>query len=581
MPSQGTTPGGTARSTLTLAANLSQGTLVTVTVSSPGAESKRITVTIIQVSVPVITLISPVNGQASGQAGATLPSFVVNVTSGSGGPNGTPVTWTVAPAASGTMVPAQGQTSGGNASSTLTLAANLSQGNQVIVTVSSPGAEAKRITVTVSAAPVVNIAIISGNNQTGVVNAQLPQPLVVSVVGSSATSVVWDAHGGGIASPNPSPIVNGQSQTIFTISGGATSGPITVTASVPGGGGGPTSVNFSVNNGTQTVVTNGLKSFSAIVPMAISTTTVQTTNLGLRLAALRKGAGGISMSGLSVNVDGLSVPLDAVSSLVPPLGKGGGASSDSSSILGGKLGAFLTGQGTFGSQDATSREPGFAFHTAGLTVGADYRLTDNLALGAAFGYVNAQSELDASAGHFTTNGYSFSGYGTYFASDKIYLDGIVTYGWNNYKTTRNDVIFSDTGSTVTAKGSPNGTQFSVSAGGGYNFNFGALTAGPTARVNYIWSYVDNFKESGAGIFDLQVASQTVQSLTTDLGAQVYYAFSFSWGVLQPLLTIEWEHQFLGNSYLINGNLLGGPTGAFGTPTNNPDRDYFNLGAALQ
>jgi outer membrane lipase/esterase len=251
-------------------------------------------------------------------------------------------------------------------------------------------------------------------------------------------------------------------------------------------------------------------------------------------------------------------------------------------MLGGRLGVFLTGQGSFGSQDATTREPGFAFHTAGLTLGGDYRLTADLALGAAFGYVNTQSELDASAGHFTTNGYSFSGYGTYYASEKIYLDGIVTYGWNNYKTTRN-ISASDTGTGVgaTAKGSSGGTQFAVSAGGGYNFSFGALTAGPTARVNYIWSYIDNFKESGAGIFDLQVSSQTIQSLTTDFGGQVTYAISFSWGVLQPLVNFEWERQYLGSSYLLTGSLLADPLGTtFGTPTNNPDRNYFNLGAGF-
>src|SRR5262249_13090458 len=187
-----------------------------------------------------------------------------------------------------------------------------------------------------------------------------------------------------------------------------------------------------------------------------------------------------------------------------------------------------------------------------------------------------------SAGHFTTNGYSFSGYGTYYASERIYLDGIVTYGWNNYKTTRNiSAADTGTGTGLTAKGSPGGTQFAVSAGGGDNLNFGALTAGPTARVNYIWSYINNFKESGAGIFDLQVDSQTIKSLTTDFGGQLAYAFSLSWGVLQPLVTFEWEHQFLGNSYSVNGNLLADVASTtFGTPTNNPDRNYFNLGAAL-
>ena len=354
---------------------------------------------------------------------------------------------------------------------------------------------------------------------------------------------------------------------------GAATGPITITASLPASIGGG-SVSFSVNNATLAAAA-GLKAFAAMAPVAISTATVQTTNIALRLATLRRGAGGVSLSGLTVNIDGQPVPLDAISNLVPSL-KGGAASADPSPLFGGRLGMFVTGQGSFGNQDPTSREPGFSFHTAGLTAGADYRLLDNLAMGAAFGYVNAQTELDASAGHFTTNGYSFSSYATYYPTDKIYLDGIVTYGWNNYQTKRNIP-----GVDATAKGKPNGTQFAVSAGGGYNWNVGALTVGPTARVNYIWSYIDNFKESGAGIFDLQVASQTIQSLTTDFGAQATYAFSFSWGVLQPQVNFEWEHQYTGNSYLITGNVLADPLSTtFGTPTNNPDRNYFNLGAGV-
>jgi outer membrane lipase/esterase len=525
------------------------------------------------VIVSALTLTKVSGENQTGTVGVPLNPLIVLLTN-SGGEQGGLVSWSI---------------TGNGRLSSPTTTTDRSGLAQNIVTPTGPGpiavtarANLTRNDVTVPSnfvtfnninVPSPMLAVVSGNNQTGVINAPLPQPLIVSVTGTSATEVTWDAHGGGTASPNPSRIVNGVSQTFFTL--GATSAPITVTASISSGGV-TTTASFSVNNATQAALPGGLRSFTAMAPVAITTATVQTTNLAQRLAALRKGAGGLSMSGLMINIDGQPVSLDAVTSLVPSLGKGGGASADPGSILGGRLGVFLTGQGSFGTQEESSREPGFVFHTAGLTLGGDYRLTDNLALGGSFGYVNSKTELDASAGHFTTNGYSFSGYGTYYVSDKIYLDGIVTYGWNNYQTRRNIL---ETGAT--AKGSPGGTQFSVAAGGGYLFNFGPLSIGPTARVNYIWSYIDNFKESGAGLFDLQVTSQTIQSLTTDFGGQVSYALSFSWGVLQPLVTFEWEHQYMGNSYFINGSLLADPAATTaGVPTNNPDRNYFNLGAGF-
>ncbi len=317
----------------------------------------------------------------------------------------------------------------------------------------------------------------------------------------------------------------------------------------------------------------GLKDLNVIGSVAISTATVQSTNIGLRLSALRGGATGMSMSGLSFKMDGQSLPLDAA---MPSLGDGGGASADPSR-QGGGLGLFLNGLGSFGDQRATSREPGFDFHTAGLTLGGDYRWTEHVILGAAVGYLNTKAELDASAGHMTTNGYSLSAYGTYFMAEKMYLDGIATYGWNNYDTTRNITV---PGVNETARSNNDGNQFALTVGGGYNFNFGPLTAGPSLRVNYIRVHVDGFQERGAATSNLKVDSQRVESLATDLGGQVSYAISMPWGVLSPLARFEWEHEFKGSSRLITGSLVADPATTFSVPTNAPDRDYFNLGVGL-
>lgn len=285
--------------------------------------------------------------------------------------------------------------------------------------------------------------------------------------------------------------------------------------------------------------------------LAASTATAQNRNIGIRLGALRSGATG---SG----------------------GTGGGASADGSRQVGfGGLGFFLNGLGSFGDQQATSREPGFDFHTAGLTLGADYKLTNNLILGAAFGYLNTQAELDASAGHVTANGYSLSAFGTYYIANTMHVDGIATYGWNAYDIERNIQ-----GLNETARGNPAGNQFAISVGSGYDFNFGPLTAGPTLRVNYLNVHINGYQERGAAISDLKVNSQNPESLTTDLGAQVSYAISMPWGVLSPMARFEWEHEYKNDSRLIVSRFVANPGAVVLTPTNNPDRDYFNLGAGL-
>ena len=318
----------------------------------------------------------------------------------------------------------------------------------------------------------------------------------------------------------------------------------------------------------------GVSQAAALGSIALTTTSVQTTNVGLRLAALRRGATGVSTSGLSFNADGQSVPLGAVTSLLSSAERSGGASADRSSTLA-KLGIFANGQGSFGNQDATSKDTGFDFHTGGLTVGADYRLTDQLVLGMALGYLRTKAEFDAAAGDSRIKGYSLSAYGNYYVWDKLYVDGIATFGWNTYDTERNIAA-----AGATANGSTDGTQFAISVSTGYNVDVGALTFGPTARVNYVRVHIDGFREKGADIFNLAIESQTVESLTAALGGQASYAISMPWGVLTPLVRFEWEHEFKGNSRIVNASLVADPSTILAAQTSSPDRDYVNLGIGL-
>jgi uncharacterized protein with beta-barrel porin domain len=520
------------------------------------------------VSPPTLAIAIGSGNNQAGTINTPLPApLVVSVTQNGVPVAGQTVTWTIS-SGSGTLGSGTAVTNaGGLASNTLT-----PTGPSVAVTASIPGAS---VTFTATAtASAVTITLVSGNNQLGGINSTLPKPLVVSVTPPTpSVTAIWEVTGGARPSATSTPTVNGLAQITLTL--GPTPGPVTVRASVSGAGP-ATAVVFIVNDVTQTAIT-GLKTYSVLGNLAITTATVQSTNIGLRLAALRRrGTDGVSLSGLSLNVAGQPMPLGAVMSVVPS-GQGEGASADPSKVLSG-LGIFLNGQGSFGDQERTRREPGFKFNTQGLTLGSDYRVTEHVVLGAAFGYLHTAANLDQAGGRVKMNGYSVSAFGTYYVADKVYVDAIATYGWNRYGVTRH-VTFGDT--SVTAKADPDANQLSVSGSGGYNFNFGPLTVGPTAKATYINVNIDGFQERGADIFNLRVGRQTVASLATDLGAQVSYAISTPWGVLLPLVHAEWEHEFEGGSRLIMGSLLADPLRTtFGAPTNRPDRNYVNLASGI-
>jgi uncharacterized protein YhjY with autotransporter beta-barrel domain len=324
-------------------------------------------------------------------------------------------------------------------------------------------------------------------------------------------------------------------------------------------------------------VGDGPSGAARLVDVAVLTTSVQNRNIGLRLNSLRSGlGGGVSLGGLSLLVNGESVP---VAGALAGLLSGGGASADRTMGFG-RLGIFVNGQGSFGDRDTTERTQGYNFYTAGMTVGADYQFTDQIIFGAAFHYLRTKLDVADRAADSTVNGYSLSAYGTYYVKEKFYVDGILTYGRNDYAIERQalDLLGTRT-DTITAR--TDGNQLSASAGGGYNFAVGGLTGGPTGRVTYTRVHIDGFTERGPlGSSAVRIQDQTVESLTTAFGAQASYVIHTRWGGLSPLVRAEWEHEFKGNSRIVSATPVSLPGILLTAQTDAPDRDYFNLGVGV-
>lgn len=336
-----------------------------------------------------------------------------------------------------------------------------------------------------------------------------------------------------------------------------------------------------------------------------------TKTIGARLAALRRGASGINIQGLGVNIKEPTLP----GTLVAALGPFAAASSTpqtptptTPSPFAG-LGLFANGIFSVGDRDPTSNEDGFDFHIYGVIAGLDYRFTPKLVLGGAFTYQSTANDLDntmtlrlgvptsVNGGSADTRSYGFSLYGTYYVLEQLYVDGILGFGWNDYRLDRVinyglGVIPSGPTPLVNqiARTDTNGHQFSFSVGAGYDFKQGPWTYGPLARLQYIKLNIDGYQEKinntnpGFG-WALALDSQDVESLTTVLGGRASYAISTGLGVLLPQVRIEWEHEFKDDSRLITARFVYDPQRQFPDhtirfTTDSPDRNYANLGVSL-
>ena len=325
---------------------------------------------------------------------------------------------------------------------------------------------------------------------------------------------------------------------------------------------------------------------SAPVNSSQTSMQVQGQNVTSRLVALRLGATGFSGNRLSVNMNGKSLPTMALADDLwgKLLAADGGAAGSDQSLDFGRLGVFINGSISLGDKDRTDNVAGFDFTTTGITVGADYRFTDQLIAGLAAGYVNTDTDLDARGGSLDTDGYSLSLYGTYFQEKGMYLDGIITYGNNDYDQSRRIIYnLDEVAVNQKAKSSFDGHQWSAALGGGYSFNRGPLNFGPTLRLEYVKANVDGYRERmsaptlDGGGWAVRIGDQQAKSFTSQLGGELSYAMSQSWGVLLPQANVEWVHEFKDGNEQVTGFFLQDPSQTtFALNTDSPDKNYFNL-----
>ncbi len=329
----------------------------------------------------------------------------------------------------------------------------------------------------------------------------------------------------------------------------------------------------------------------------------QLGNIGARLAALRGGATRQTLEQLAVLIRGRPLDLGGIraswraryddhrfakrvdSALARALAGGlAAADEDIPEAASGapRWGLFVNGRISIGDRPTTVRETGFDFETLGLTAGADYRVNDRLVLGGAVGYLDSDTDLVQDGGRLDASGYSLSAYGSYYRQ-KFYLDGVLSYGRNEYDVTRNiDLPQPFQGrQRFTALGSPDGSQISASLGAGYEGQVRAWSLGGYGGLSWIDSEIDGYAETGAGPFNLAIADQDVESLLSEAGVEVAYASSQSWGVLRPTLRLSWLHEFEDDARLIRSRFVDDLTAnQFVIPTEEPDRDFFNVTTGL-
>jgi uncharacterized protein YhjY with autotransporter beta-barrel domain len=280
-------------------------------------------------------------------------------------------------------------------------------------------------------------------------------------------------------------------------------------------------------------------------------------------------------------------------------------------------GLFLQGSYNSGRHDQTDNEDPFNFHAASVTAGVDYNF-GNAVLGVSVGHDNFDAGIRASGttvsgGSTNIKGTSGSLYGAWFGP-AWYFNGIFNYGHLESEQSREvkyTAIYpagfdlqsipgatdqcSATTCAVTVdrilNASPGGTSYAAGVTAGYQYAALGWDFSPSLSINYRRAKFDSFSETDPTAANdglaLSFGEQTVESFRSILGLQVSKPISVSFGVVSPVVRVEWNHEFKTGARSISAHYAFDPSCAngvcdsdFALPTDSPASNYGVAGAGI-
>jgi len=308
---------------------------------------------------------------------------------------------------------------------------------------------------------------------------------------------------------------------------------------------------------------------TALYEISFSNANIQKLNLESRLDDIHNGSNGFSsnmkINGATVNLEDRA-DADGKSSkaVVEPILQHAPEN---------RWGVWMTGFGDFVDVNGDGNAPGYNFTTGGVSLGLDYRITDQLAIGVMGEYSHTWTSLNP-GGHIDVDSGRGGVYATWF-SHGFYLNGAIYGGHNTYDSGR-------AGLQGLANGSTEGAEWSTFIGGGYDFHLGPLTVGPVASLQYTDVGIDSFSENGS-LAPLAIHSGSAESLRSDAGFRLFYQWQVGKILIEPSLKAAWEHEYKYSALPITAGFAGvpGPSATFFGPAEGHDSAVISAGLSAQ
>lgn len=242
-------------------------------------------------------------------------------------------------------------------------------------------------------------------------------------------------------------------------------------------------------------------------------------------------------------------------------------------------GWWAKGFGSFANQGAQGTYVGYSSNVGGLMMAYDAPLGPDMHAGLGIGY--SRSAINSFTGDNTVS------FGTYRATAYIayepgpwFVYGDASFGFNTYTGMRTVTSVLLPNGFGSAQSAYNGQEYTATATTGYHFFTQGFTITPIASLQYTHLNIAPYTETGGGVLDLNVQSQSYDFLQSGLGVRVARPFEFFERTAVPEVHGKW-YRMLSNPTITNTvSLASGELQSFTTPGLTDAPDTFNVGAGF-
>lgn len=220
---------------------------------------------------------------------------------------------------------------------------------------------------------------------------------------------------------------------------------------------------------------------------------------------------------------------------------------------------YVAPTGSLGSIRTKRGQTGSSFYSAGFLTGFDFASSYihdpekdfAFGIGSTFYYSHFHLKIKEGEGSTDVDQMYANIYGTLISKhlEELSLDFALGAGYDLHHNQRTTGHF---GSLV-ARSSPHGFEAGGFVGLEYLFDkcqfprMGNCRFIPIAFLQYAWVSLDDYKEHGAGEFNLKVHADSLHSLRTFLGARLNCVLRAGQEVtVRPEITLGWQREYLGD-----------------------------------